>query len=254
MFRSHFHATIAVIGLLIMTAIALGASAAELRLTLANDPVSGNERKDDLYTSETALELRFTERRAIFTERMFTNREGGYRFDETRFSMTLAPSTHYGWDTVMEVGVLHVGKGLLGESVQNSVHRAVGSEEVHLAYIENQSFHPTAALDLRRRVATLAAMPVHLDVHVETAPAFRSTLATRFGLSRQFHRGVEVEAGIGIRGDYVESRWLDDVVDTAGVMGDVTISWRGVALSLSHNRYGTASNHVTLGWRAPLGR
>jgi len=253
MFPIRFNTPLAIIGL-VLTALAFEAPAAELRLTLANDPVSGNQRKDDLYTSETALELVFSSRRAVFTERMFTNREEGYRFDETRLGITFAPTTLFGWSSTSELGILHVGRGLLGESVQNGVHRFVGSDEVHLRYVEDESFHPTAALSLSRRIATLGDMPLRVDVRMETAPAFRSSITSRIGLERRLGHGAQIEAGVGIRADNVENRWLEGVVDKAGPTADVTLSWRGVALTVSHNRYGTSSRHVTLGWRASLAR
>lgn len=243
--------------LTLVVVIHLGASAAdaaELRLTLANDPISGNERKDDLYTSETALELHLTDRRVVFTERMFTNRERGFRFDETRAGVTFAPIVLGSWTATPEAGLLHVGKGLLGESVQNRVHRAVGSEEVHLPYIEDDRFYPTGGVSLRRDLPAIAGMPVVADLRLETAPGFHSTIQAKAGIVRALGRDFDIELRAGVRADWVESPFLDDVVSGAGVTADLVVAWRGLALSVSHNRYGTKSNHVTIGWRAALDR
>lgn len=226
--------------------------AAELRLTLANDPISGNARADDLYTSETAVELLVRDQRLVFTERMFTNRERGLRFDESRASVTFVPIDIAGWTTTPEVGLLHVGEGLLGESVQNRVHRAVGSEEVHLPYIDEASVYPTGAVSLQRQLGSFGSMPLLADIRIETAPGFHSSLEARAGIVRAMGMGLAVELRAGLRADYVESPWLDDVISDAGVTADLVIAWRGVALSFSHNRYGTKSNHLTLGWRAAL--
>ena len=108
------------------------ASSAEIRLTLANDPISGNEKKDDLYTSELALEVQYADRTLVFSERMFTNRDAGTRFDETELIVGLAQLPVGEWTAHPEFGVLRVGEGLFGESVQNRVHRVTGSRPVAL--------------------------------------------------------------------------------------------------------------------------
>lgn len=239
---------------LLVLSVARITPAAELRLTLANDPVSGNSRKDDLYTSETSFELQLNRRSVAFSERMFTNRERNIRFDETWAGVSFAPATLGDWNLTTELGLLHVGKGLLGESVQNGVHRFVGSEEVHLPYVDEESFHPTASLTLDRRIGSIARMPVRASLHMETAPAFRSSLHAGVGVVRNLGRNATVELDVGARGDYVENEWLEDVVGNAGPTAGLVVTWRGVALAFSHNRYGTQSNHVTLGWRSSLSR
>ena len=228
--------------------------AAELQFTLANDPVSSNDRADDLYTSETSFELTISDRSLTFSERMFTDRVQGVRFDETYATYGFGSMPLGEWKIEPEVGLLHVGHGLLGESVQNEVHEATGSDIIELPYIGNDSFHFTGAIGLHRQLNTSSTVPLSVDVLASTAPGFRSSAEVRVGTSRYIGSGLTIELGAGARVDLVESEWLDDVVKDAGFTADFAISWRGFALSYSHNRYGTQSNHVTLGWRAGLSR
>ncbi|HEY9422478.1 MAG TPA: hypothetical protein VIW92_13765, partial [Thermoanaerobaculia bacterium] len=72
--------------------------ATELRLTLANDPVAGNSRPDDLYTSSIDIELLFPRARVTAGERMFTDRDRGVRFDESFLTVGTALSEMAGWE------------------------------------------------------------------------------------------------------------------------------------------------------------
>ncbi|MBI2214845.1 MAG: hypothetical protein HYU52_14455 [Acidobacteria bacterium] len=226
------------------------AGAAELRLTLANDPISGNERKDDLYTSALDIDLKVSERHLLFTERMFTNREAGIRFDETEASFALLPIEIGAWTARPEFGLLHVGRGLLGQSVQNQVHRLTGSEPVELMYVNGNKLYPTAALVARRDLGGSGPSRLQLELESRVAPGFRSVAEARLVTRRDLGRGLTVEAAAGARADYVESNLLDGVVDDFGPTAEVTLGWRGVTVSLEHNVFGTRSNHITFGWRA----
>lgn len=226
------------------------ATAAELRLTLANDPINGNERKDDLYTSALDIDLAIADRYLLFTERMFTNRERGIRFDETEASVALLPVTFAGWTGRPELGLLHVGKGLFGQDVQNDVHRLTGSDPVELDYVDDEKLYPTAAIVATRELARAGASPLRLEIETRIAPGFRSTAQARLATRRDLGRNFAVELAAGARADVVESSLLEDVVDDFGPTAEVTFVWRGITVSLEHNEYGTRSNHITLGWRA----
>lgn len=243
-------ATGIVIALAALSLAAVGASAAEIRLTLANDPISGNEKKDDLYTSELSLEVQYSDRRLLFSERMFTNREEGIRFDETELGVAFAPLTMGPWTAQPEFGLLRVGEGLFGESVQNRVHRATGSRPVSLEYVDGNSYYPTAAVTFDRELLDHGPLPLRLDVEAWLAPGFRSYTTLRVGATRKLHGNFSLELGAGVRADYVEYDELEPVVSPIAPTGDITLVWRGVVLSYEHNHYGTRSNHVTLGWRA----
>jgi hypothetical protein len=226
--------------------------AGELRLTLANDPISGNERSDDLYTSALDLDISVGDRHILFTERMFTNREEGLRFDETEAGLALLPVTIGEWEARPEVGLLHVGRGLLGQDVQNDVHRLTGSDPVDLDYVAENELYPTAAVTAVRPLGRAAGLPLRLELESRLAPGFRSTAEARIAARRNLSRGFAFEISAGARADYVESHLLERVVDEFGPTAAVTVGWRGVTISLEHNEYGTRSNHVSIGWRADL--
>jgi hypothetical protein len=139
---------------------------------------------------------------------------------------------------------------LLGQRVQNQVHRLTGSEPVELDYIADDRLYATAALVARRDLGGSGPSRFQLQLETRLAPGFRSTAEARLATRRELGHGFTVEAAAGARVDHVESSLLDDVVDGFGPTAEVTLGWRGITVSLEHNEYGTRSNHVTLGWRA----
>lgn len=239
-------------------AVPAAAPAAEITFTTSNDPVSGNERPDDLYTAELALEIGVDGRDVVLRERMFTDRERGVRFDETSLELSRPFSRLAGWGGQAGLGVLHVGRGLLGESAQNAVHRLVGSEEEDLRYAAGHRLYPLATLTLVRPLPVSSNLgSVTGRIEAVAAPGFHSSLRAGLVAERSVGAGLAVLAGVaGVLHD-VDSGLLGDAVASSGVAWDLGVGWRDVFLLLSHNAYGTETRHLTLGyrfsWRAPEG-
>lgn len=235
---------------LLLLALPATAPAAEITFTTSNDPVSGNERPDDLYTAELALELALDERDLVLTERMFTDRERGVRFDETSLELSRSFRRLAGWSGEAGAGVLHVGRGLLGESVQNAVHRLVGSEEEDLRYAADHRLYPLATLTLVRPLPVSSNLgSVTGRIEAVAAPGFHSSLRAGVQAERSVGAGLAVLAGVaGVLHD-VDSGLLGDAIASSGVAWDLGVGWRDLFLVLSHNAYGTETRHLTLGYR-----
>lgn len=239
-----------------LIAVPAAVPAAEITFTTSNDPVSGNERPDDLYTAELALEIAVDGRDVVLKERMFTDRERGVRFDETSLEVRRPFSRLAGWGGEAGLGVLHVGRGLLGESAQNAVHRLVGSEEEDLRYAADHRLYPLATLTLVRPLPVSSNLgSVTGRIEAVAAPGFHSSLRAGLVAERSLAGGLGVLAGVAGVLHEVDSGLLGDTVASSGIAWDLGVGWREVFLVLSHNAYGTETRHLTLGYRfsvAPL--
>jgi len=233
--------------------VAGDAEAGELHVKLANDPVAGNSRPDDLYTSD--LEIRFRDERVglAFGERMFTDRSRGLRFDESHVSIEKPLPRIAGWDVSGSVGLLHAGRGLLGESAQNEVHRITRSEKVELPYVTGSETFPTAGLALQRPLGAIAGANVCADLEGYTAPGFRSWLRAGATIDRNIGRSIGVRVAAGARADQVDTPWISrETIHGISPTAHVALAWRSVELRYSWNDYGTRTPHISLGIRAPL--
>jgi len=248
------HIAIAILLVSVALFLASPATAAEITFSTSNDPVSGNERGDDLYTAEVALDVRLKGQEVRFGERMFTDHERGIRFDETSLELSRPVTWVRGWGGEAGLGVLHVGRGLLGQSTQNTIHRWVGSDHEDLDYAADHRFYPLAKivlarpLDLSSNLGTVIAR-----TEAVAAPGFHSSLRAGLVAERPVGAGFDLIVGLaGVLHD-VDSDLLGDVVASSGVAWDLGVAWRNVSVVLSHNAYGTEAQHLTLGYRFDMG-
>lgn len=226
-----------------------GAEAAELQLTVANDPVSGSSRPDDLYTAELDLAVDFERVRVTAGERMFTDRERSLRFDETFLAVGLDLPELAGWQAEAELGVLRAGHGLLGQDVQNEVHRWTGSDKVDLPYAPGNHHFPTAELSLARPLGRLGVTDLRSEAGAFTAPGFRHWLRAGLVAERPLGDRAAVRFGLGARADQVDTDWLGDRIADVAPTAELAVAYRSLILRWSYNDYGTRTGHVTLGVR-----
>ena len=225
------------------------AGAADLRLTIANDPVAGSSRPDDLYTSAVGIEMTFDRARVAFGERMFTDRERGLRFDETHLAVGMDLPELAGWEGEAFAGVLRVGRGLLGESAQNAVHDWIGSGRVDLPYIRGDHDYATLEASFARPAGRLGRLHLSSEIDAFTAPGFRSWLRGGLFAERPLGRSAALRAGLGARADLVEASWLGDRVDDLAPTAELAASWEALVLRWSWNDFGDRRSHLTLGVR-----
>lgn len=247
----HLRWRIAIASALALSVFAGSAGAAEVELTTSNDIVSG---EDDLYTAELGLGFGWGDGHALrLGERIFTDRERGVRFDESFAEVGFALPAARGWDIELGVGALHVGEGLGGESLQNEVHRAVGSDPVRLAYPEHDRWFPTAALTAQRTFPLRGKLALAARGELELAPGFRNRAHAELIAERPLGHDLAVLAGAGVLANDVETRLLGDRVRELEPTVRAGVAYRGFALEWGYSLYGTATGHATIAYRAGLG-
>ncbi|HVS12574.1 MAG TPA: hypothetical protein VMV46_01525, partial [Thermoanaerobaculia bacterium] len=229
-------------------------SAAEITFTTANDILSGNRFSDDRYTAALVLGFHFERFELRFEENLFTDRENGLRFDESWLTARFAPQTDGPWRPTFEVGVVHVGEGLFGESAQNAIHRLIGGERVELPYTGHDTFHAVARVDMRRTLLQRDRLEVEAGFGGSWSPAFRSTLETEVQAAIPTTRWLTVILGVGGRMDRTELDALEPWQHDTAMTGELGFLLRDrVQLSWLYNAYGTTARHLRLTYRIPTG-
>lgn len=245
------------IGILVLLAVATGpvafeARAAELELTTSNDIISG---EDDLYTAEIGMRFVLAPRLSLeLGERIFTDRDAGSRFDESYMRLETRLPPLAGWHGELRLGALHVGEGVGGQSLQNSVHRAVGSDRVDLAYTGEERWYPTLGLAGRRFLGQRSGAALFTRGELDATPGFRSSLQLALAAERPLAGDWVASGELGLRADHVEDDRLEEHVDGIAPAVRLGISYRRFSATWSWNEYGTETGHVTLGYRLGVGR
>jgi hypothetical protein len=225
-----------------------------LRLTLADDLISGNDHPDDLYTAELRLESRVGGLRFRLGERMFTRREAGKRFDETYVDASLGALDWHGWRVVPRLGVLRVGKGLGGERAQNEIHGWVGSEPVELDYLAGRRWFATFEAAAERSWP-IGGSELSAVVEGYAAPEFRRWLRGGVAVERPIGAEWRARVGVGYRFNRAEFDLLRGALRDSGPTAELGVAWRALELRWSYNDYGTRAGALTLGLDlARLGR
>lgn len=242
------------------TLIALGlfglvapAGAAELpggvRLTLADDLVSGNDHPDDLYTAELRLDVPVGGRTVRLGERMFTRRELGRRFDETYLDVDLFRGVVAAWELEARAGLQRTGHGLLGVSAQNRIHRVVGSEAVHLEYVDDDDWYATAALTASRELSGGGRTLAWTRVEAYAAPGFRQWVRGGLVAERAFANGLVVRGGAGLMWNRTQNELLAGAVARSAPTAEIGVARDRWSLRWTYNDAGTKAGAVTLGVR-----
>lgn len=240
------------IAAILLATVAVPAFAFDLHLTIANDPILGNGEGDDLYTAGLGVEVQRGFRYFAAGERMFTDREAGQRFDETYLSAYQRLAAWGPWQPTVGLGVLHVGEGLLGQSVQNSIHEAIGSDVLHLDYVDRDRFFGELFARLERSDLLGRGRLVTTAVELRAAPGFRSWLRAMTSYEAPFGKRFSWRAGLGVHAEEAELPLLEKNVESLAPAGELGIAWRSLNLLWSYNDLGTATSHLTLSLKVPL--
>lgn len=234
--------------LLLPLLLATPAAGAEVALALANDALAPRDHVDDLYTADTQLAIYLGRYRVQLGERMFTDRDRELRFDETALEVS-RPLPRFGrWRGEAGLGVLHVGRGLLGESTQNAVHRLFGNGEVDLEYAADHQLYGRARVEVWRPLLERPLLDVRAHVSSTLIPGFDSH--ARFGLEaeRTLGAGLSLLAGVAGLVHHVETDLLGDIVADRSTAWNVGLAWRNVVLGYGYNLFGTDTGHLTLSY------
>ena len=222
---------------------------AELQITTANDFTS-NEREDDLYTFGLGVTLTAGQWDIVLREDAFTDRDSEIRFDET-YVGARRPLGWFGpFRALGEVGAVHVGKGLLGQATQNSVHDFLGSDTVELSYIEDSEVHPVLGLHLERDLPALGPLSNALELDVSTAPGFKSHAVAAIKSAWEITRPLDVEIRLGGRYSKTDFALLKPWIEKTKAMANLDVGiYDHLVLTWSYNEYGTGNQHLRLGYR-----
>lgn len=227
-------------------------SAADFHLILANDPIFGNQEGDNLYTAGLGVEVQRGFRIFKGGERMFTDREAGQRFDETYLSLEQRMANWGAWEPTLGLGVLHIGHGLLGQSVQNSIHEAIGSDLLDLDYPAHNRFFGELVARLERADLLGGGRLLSTAIELRSAPGFRSWLRVMTTYEAPFAKHFTWRAGLGVHAEDAHLRLLERNVESLAPAGELGIAWRSLTLLWTYNALGTASSHLVLGMTVPL--
>jgi len=244
----------AIVGLLL--GLASGAAvpcAAEVpwnvRLSTNND-LLGDDFGDDFYTFGARLDLSAGTWMVRWEENAFTDREAGFRFDETYITLGkfIRQNRASGWHLWVEGGVAWVGEGLLGQEAQNRVHELIDSAQVDLEYIEFEDTFAHGQLEFGRQWELSPSLSTGPTLSGSWTPDFRTNALagwrTIWEPSRRF--GVDLVVG----GRYADSDLevlsarLEEVAPAAIVEFKLPYTF---VLEWSLNRYGTNRQHLALG-------
>lgn len=226
------------------------ALATDARLVITNDPVAGNERPDDLYTADFELEVALPRRATLFAgERMFTDRERRFRFDETHVELAVPLRNTGQWNTTVRGGLLRAGRGILGQETQNTVHRLIGNTSVRLPYVTRDETFGVLAIETGRSLGRFAGLELTTTGEAYTAPGFRSWVRSELQARRPLGRSTNLTIGTGARADLVESDLLGDHIASSAATASVALEMGSFQLRWAWNEYGTRSSHVSVAFR-----
>ena len=238
--------------------IALAASAASAQtvaITTTNDLAAGNPQEDDLYTASLEAAWTVGMREVRFAEHMFTDRDAGRRFDETWLEVASPLPGFRGWFGTWRAGAVRVGRGLFGESAQNALHGAIGSDTVELDYDAGHTLHPTVGATWSRRILRSGRALSFLRTELASAPGFRHHARVVLDTTWALGRGALLGATAGARGSVSEHDLLAPHAVALAPTWQLRVAWRGwVELAWTGNDLGVGQRHVRLGLRLPIGR
>ena len=256
---------VTMLGLGLQMCSSLAAAAASddlLHVRTGNDLLGGNARQDDLYTGGLGFTIEFDEvkvadktlRRGFATleENLFTDRVAGKRFDETWALLGRR------WDTPrysvsLFGGGVRAGRGLLGESVQNAIHRAIGSDEVQLDYVAKNRHFPVAGADVRRPLGEERKWNARSRLHLVTAPGYQHWIELEIGAAWEPVWWLQVFGSLGVRASFAEYSLLEPYLESLAPTVELgVLVGQRLRFSWTHNEYGTGLGHVNLGYRIPV--
>lgn len=234
------------------------ARAAEVTVDMFNDDYAGSSRSDDLYTFGGSITVSFERWKVELEERGFTDRRARRRFDETylvlsRTSEGLGGGAFEDWRITAGAGVVQVGHGLIGESVQNAWHRIIDEPEVRLRYLEDEVYAHLAFTAAGPRLGASALAPGPW-ADLEATLGFRTSLAAGLQWRWEPWPWLQLKVTGGARWTESDLAALEPWVGDVGFYGEVSgVLWRHVTARWSHNAFGTEDRHWRLGVRFSWG-
>lgn len=238
------------LALILLLAPAIATLAAqELEFTTENDLFTDETSRDDLYTFAFALATERHGTRFALREDAFTDRAAGVRFDETSWSFGRPLPVWRSWQSHAEAGAVRLGRGLFGEDVQNTVHRALGSDEVALTYLE-PSVHGRLAFATERSWSPGGSFAVGPRVELEWVSDVRAHAIVAAAAAWRPHPLLTVDLLAGGRWSDADLALLAPHIEPFGAVVELGVTvYERIRLAWSYNDHGDGRTHLALGYR-----
>jgi hypothetical protein len=158
------------------------------------------------------------------------------------------------WDVELTGGVVHVGKGLFGQSTQNAVHDLFGNEEVRLPYAASELYARAGAAVQRWWWPLGERLAIGPHVEVDLVPGLHSHAVMAGQLEWQAARHVAVQLLAGHRFTKADDEALERRLATNDAIGRLSlILAQRFEITWSYNERGDGREHLTVGYRVPSG-
>ncbi len=225
------------------------AGAGDLRVVFANDFLTTNRLDDDLYTAALSIELDGGQYLFSFGENLFTDTENDVRFDETYFSVERALPSIGSWNVAAEVGAVHVGEGLLGQSAQNAFHSLIGDEEEDLSYVDSNRLYPTLRLRVQRPLPIYEKFLLTAHAEAYSAIGFKQHVAAGLWARLPSLPFATLTAGVGARYTSSEFEPLANRIERFSPTLAAELNFKNkMSVSWTYNEFGTKSEHFTIAY------
>ena len=232
----------------IVAAAASPAQAIELHFTTGNDFLTF-DNQDDLYTFSAALSAERGPYTITLRENAFTDRQAGERFDETHLTARRAVPGLGNWKVNFAAGAVHVGRGLLGQGTQNSLHLLLGDDQLDLRYVRAR-LYPSLGVEVERPFPLGAAIDVSPRLEAETIPGFQSHAALGARVHWRTTARIAVEAFAGARWSDASLALLDRHLDRLAPIARVGVSFKNTLfVAWTYNDFGDRREHLSVGFR-----
>lgn len=234
--------------------IPVPARGTSLRIVTANDFLTKNKLSDDLYTAAIELEVTTRHSRVRFGENLFTDSERNLRFDETYVAVERPLREIWGWRASVEVGAIRVGKGLIGQSGQNLVHRVIGDDEVDLPYIDSNHVFPTLGVRFEQPLPSWHRLTLATEVELYSAFDFKQHAATSVRAHWPAFRSASLDFELGGRYSRSDFAPLKPRVARLAPTWEAAVTiYDRMIVSWNYNHYGTKSQHFVVKYDFRLG-
>ena len=226
----------------------------ELRLETGNDFLTNNPTDDDLYTFGLELDINRGPWTVRFGENSFTDKSAELRFDETFVAAGRRWSLAGSWSTHLELGLVHVGRGLFGQDVQNALHRIIGDDEIDFDYVASDRLFPTIRVAVERPLPVAPAVELVPRFELESAPEFKTHLLIGLGAAVDLHRHLVATFFAGGRlSDTSYGPLRPWIAETAAAASAGVVIRDRFFVSWSFNRFGTERQHLHFGYKVRPG-
>lgn len=226
-----------------------------LQFSTGNDIFAGNPFDDDRYSNSLDLTTTIRGHRFTLKENLFTDKDGGDRFDETWFGWQAPLADYKGWTTYAEIGVVHVGEGLLGQRAQNELHSWINDRPVELAYPDQEKFHPTVKLAGETLYSVSPNIRLIPEVELHAAAGFKYHAKGQVNALWNLRKRFSLHGALGLQITHTSFGPLRPFVEEFGpTMRLGMLLNKRWDINWTRNEYGTGARHMHISYRLPLGR